>query len=130
MGFVFGEVHVTNAAPTNPALYFTKTVNRTTNASVELVAAPGSGKFLVIEAAWWTNADLDTDTKVEFYKTTADADASTNVLLRGAGLALGGASISGRIVLPENTALVIKCTAAASIDVDVNVSGYIATIGA
>lgn len=130
MPFVFGDVHVTNAAPTDPTLYFTKTVNRTTNASVELVPAPGTGKFLVIETVWWTNADLDTDTKVEFYKTTADADASTNVLLRGAGLALGGASISGRIILPENTALVVKCTAATSIDVDINVTGYTATVGA
>jgi hypothetical protein len=130
MPFVFGDVHVTNAAPTDPTLYFTKTVNRTTNAAIELIEAPGSGKFLVIEAVWWTNADLDTDTKVEFYKTTTDADASTNVLLRGAGLALGGASVSGRIILPENTALVVKCTAATSIDVDINATGYIATVGA
>lgn len=130
MPFVFGDVHVTNAAPTDPSLYFTSTVNRTDNSAVEMVAAPGSGKFLVIETVWWTNADLDTDTKVEFYKTTSDAGSGSNVLLRGAGLALGGASINGRIILPENTAFVVKCTAATSIDVDVNVSGYTATIGA
>ena len=129
MGFVFGEVDVTNLPPQDPAQYFSHTVNRTHNTAVELRPAPGSGRFIVIECLWWTNVDTETDTKVECYRSLADAGSSSNALLRGGGLALGGAVINGRIVLPENTPLVVRCTTASNIDVDINASGYSINVG-
>lgn len=130
MGFVFGEVDVTNLPPQDPTKFFSYTVNRTGNTAIELIPAPGASLFIVIDCLWWTNVDTDTDTKVEFYKSLSDAGSSSNILLRGGGLALGGAVVNGRIVLPANTPLIVKCTAASGIDVDINASGYISSVGA
>lgn len=102
--------------------YVNGTVNFTTNAAADIIAAPGVNRRIVVTRVTVTNAHASVSTKVSVRDGTTAK--KTNAAVFGGGGWSDGDGFSPLFIGAVNTAITAICGTAGA-DVDVSISGYI-----